>query len=107
MAGIRAPVKPPVMKVIELDSDSESEPEKSLVGRGSGGAVVHDHSRVKANEHDTTRATEGDEEASQERDSEDDDWDVESIFEDTIEEVADDQLLENNGMLNVPLFYAD
>ncbi|PQE11251.1 Sir2 family protein [Rutstroemia sp. NJR-2017a BVV2] len=85
-----------VMNVIELDSDSESDPEKTLVGRGSGGAGVHDHSRVKSNEHDTTRATEGDEEESQERDSEEDDWDVESIFEDTIEEVADDQLLENN-----------
>ncbi|PQE06486.1 hypothetical protein CJF32_00002367 [Rutstroemia sp. NJR-2017a WRK4] len=96
MAGIRAPAKPPVMNVIELDSDSESDPEKTLVGRGSGGAGVHDHSRVKANEHDTTRATQGDEEESQGQDSEEDDWDVESIFEDTIEEVADDQLLENN-----------
>ncbi|PQE25882.1 hypothetical protein CJF30_00000618 [Rutstroemia sp. NJR-2017a BBW] len=99
MAGIRAPAKPPVMNVIELDSDSESDPEKTLVGRGSSGAGVHDHSRVKANEHDTTRATQGDEEESQEQDSEEDDWDVESIFEDTIEEVADDQLLENNGTI--------
>jgi hypothetical protein len=89
------PVKAAVHQVVKLDSDDESEIEDALLGQPRVNGVNGVNGGFEA--------LEAPSESADDEDGDNDEWEVESLFEDTLEELGDESLFDGSGLSETPL----